>query len=69
MCDRVEATTDALLTLGWSAFFSDQVADRPGLPARISMVHRSRMSAIGPAGPIRLALAHHTNTGDYAVGD
>ncbi|KQP10922.1 GTPase RsgA [Methylobacterium sp. Leaf99] len=65
----VTAPSDALATLGWSPFFADQVGDRPGLPARISMVHRSRMSAIGPDGPIRIALAHHTNTGAYAVGD
>ncbi|MCJ2081476.1 ribosome small subunit-dependent GTPase A [Methylobacterium sp. J-090] len=58
-----------LVAMGWSAFFADQVADRPGVPARISMVHRSRMSAIRPDGPIKLALAHHTNTGAYAVGD
>lgn len=60
---------DALIALGWSPFFADQVVDRPGVPARIGMVHRSRMSAIGTEGPIKLALAHHTNTGDYAVGD
>lgn len=36
---------------------------------RIGMVHRSRMSAIGAEGSIRLALPPRTNTGAYAVGD
>jgi len=59
----------SLAALGWAAYFADQVGDRPGEPVRIGMVHRSRMGAIGPDGPIKLALAPRTNTGAYAVGD
>lgn len=36
---------------------------------RIATVHRSRMTAISQAGPIKLVLPVHTNTGDFAVGD
>lgn len=69
MPEPVNALPDALIALGWSPFFADQIADRPGMPARIGMVHRSRMSAIGPEGSVKLALDHNTNTGAYAVGD
>ncbi len=60
-----------LAALGWSDFFADQCEpDEAGLvPARIATVHRARMSAITPDGPIRLELPVHTNTGDYTVGD
>jgi len=60
-----------LQMLGWSSFFADQLdANDAGLaPMRIATVHRARMSAMSPDGPIKLALPVHANTGDYAVGD
>jgi ribosome biogenesis GTPase len=61
----------SLASLGWDRFFSDQrEPDEAGLaPQRIATVHRARMSTISPAGPVKLVLPVHTNTGDYAVGD
>jgi ribosome biogenesis GTPase len=61
----------SLAGLGWSDFFADQVKpDEAGFePVRIATVHRSRLTAISQTGPVRLAIAMHTNTGDYAVGD
>ena len=57
--------------LGWSDFFADQLLpdDASFQPMRIATVHRSRMSAISPDGPVRLTLPVHANTGDFAVGD
>ncbi|KKC41505.1 GTPase RsgA [Devosia epidermidihirudinis] len=62
---------DRLIDLGWSAFFSDQVAaDEADLvPVRITSVHRARLSGMTAAGPVELTLPPHTVTGDYAVGD
>ncbi len=61
----------SLAALGWSDFFASQCEpDEAGLmPARIATVHRARMSAISPAGPVRLVLPVHARTGDYTVGD
>ncbi len=61
----------SLASLGWSAFFADQIeADDAALvPARIATVHRARMSAITASGPVRLSLPIKLNTADYAVGD
>lgn len=61
----------ALTTLGWSAFFRDQMtADEAGLvPMRVATVHRARMGGQSVTGPVRLALAPQTNTADFAVGD
>ena len=60
-----------LAELGWSAFFADQC--RPDeadlVPQRVATVHRARMGALAEAGPVKLMLPVHTNTGDYAVGD
>jgi len=36
---------------------------------RIATVHRARLTAESPAGPVRLMLPVHANTADYAVGD
>lgn len=57
--------------LGWSGFFAAQLgAEDTGLPPmRIATVHRARLTAISVAGPVRLVLQPHTNTGDFAVGD
>lgn len=67
----MSAATPSLTALGWSDFFARQCGtDDAGLvPARIATVHRARMSAIVPEGPIRLELPVHANTGDYTVGD
>ena len=60
-----------LTDLGWSAFFADQCRpDEAALvPQRVATVHRARMGALAEAGPLKLMLPAHTNTGDYAVGD
>jgi ribosome biogenesis GTPase len=60
-----------LKNLGWSDFFEDQrQPDEAGFePCRIASVHRSRLTAISRAGAIRLTLAVHAHTGDFAVGD
>ncbi|MDB5644698.1 ribosome small subunit-dependent GTPase A [Methylobacterium sp.] len=65
--------TDAptLAGLGWSGFFAEQCRpDEAALePQRIATVHRARMGSLSEAGPVKLVLPVHTNTGDYAVGD
>lgn len=68
--DTISASL-SLAALGWTGFFADQCGpDDAGFrPARIANVHRSRMSAMTPDGPIRLELPIHTNTGDFTVGD
>lgn len=69
MTERVG--TAFLQSLGWSDFFASQIEPHEtGLvPRRIAEVHRARLSAISDGGPVRLALAHKTNTADFAVGD
>ena len=64
-------TGPALIALGWSAFFADQYGaqDAGSVPARVATVHRARMTAHTPSGPIDLILPHRSNTADYAVGD
>lgn len=66
-----DSPTGELAALGWSAFFADQLApDEIDLqPARIASVHRSRLSALSPAGTIEIGLPVRASTGDYAVGD
>jgi ribosome biogenesis GTPase len=63
--------SEPLESLGWSDFFTDQLAaEEAGLErARIDSVHRGRLSARTPAGQIDVALPPHSDTGDYAVGD
>jgi ribosome biogenesis GTPase len=57
--------------LGWSDFFEAQSGPEEAAfaPMRIATVHRARMTALSPDGPVKLVLAVHTNTGHYAVGD
>lgn len=64
-------TGPALTALGWSDFFADQQREEDAglVPARVATVHRARMTAQSPAGPVRLVLPHRANTADYAVGD
>ncbi len=61
----------SLAGLGWSDFFAGQLLPQEAgcLPMRIATIHRSRITAISPTGPIRLALPVRANTGDFAVGD
>ncbi|HSF64320.1 MAG TPA: ribosome small subunit-dependent GTPase A [Paracoccaceae bacterium] len=63
--------SQVLATLGWSVFFAEQIAPHEAHlePMRVATVHRARMSAQSAAGPVRLMLHVHANTGDYAVGD
>ncbi len=63
--------SNSLPNLGWSDFFEDQrqLDDIAFDPCRITCVHRARLTAISPSGPIRLTLPVHANTGDFAVGD
>lgn len=64
-------TAPSLAGLGWSDFFEDQLAEseRGCLRARIASVHRARLTAIAPEGPLRPVLPDKAQTGDYAVGD
>lgn len=66
-----QAHAAALIELGWSSFFGDQVGeDEAGLvPVRIAYIHRTRMSGHSPDGSVDLALPAPSNTSDYAVGD
>lgn len=61
----------SLASLGWAAFFDDQLdpAETGLARMRIATVHRARMTAESLSGPVRLALPVHANTADYAVGD
>lgn len=61
----------SLAALGWSAFFGDQLEpDEAQLaPMRVATVHRARMTAESPSGPVKLSLPHQASTADYAVGD
>jgi len=73
-CDVTQPAPEQLsplTTLGWSAFFAEQLQpDDAGLiPLRIATVHRARMTAISVAGTVKLVLPHQTSTADYAVGD
>jgi ribosome biogenesis GTPase len=65
------AKAASLASLGWLDFFADQLApgDAGFEPMRISSVHRARLGAISQAGPVKLKISAHTNTGDFAVGD
>jgi ribosome biogenesis GTPase len=61
----------ALELLGWSDFFADQVkpTEKDLVPRRVASVHRTRIDAIGVAGPVKLELPASANTADFAVGD
>jgi ribosome biogenesis GTPase len=65
------AGLNSLQNLGWSEFFEDQLQpdDSAFDPCRIASVHRSRLTAMSPAGLIKLILPVHASTGDFAVGD
>jgi ribosome biogenesis GTPase len=61
----------ALIGLGWSSFFGDQVGTEEAslVPVRITHIHLARMSGHSTNGPVELALPGNSATGDYAVGD
>ncbi len=65
--------TDAcdLASLGWTAFFSDQLGaeDTGFVPLRVATVHRARLTASAGADPLRLTLPAQMRTTDFAVGD
>lgn len=68
----IESTRDAaLIALGWSSFFSDQVSEEEAglVPVRIANIHRARMSGYSANGPFELVLPANGSSGDYAVGD
>jgi ribosome biogenesis GTPase / thiamine phosphate phosphatase len=59
-----------LENLGWSGWFSSQIAADEGdlIPLRVAEVHRTRMAALGVDGPVDIAVPHQ-NSADFAVGD
>lgn len=71
MTEIHEDSAPSLLSLGWSAFFEDQLSsEETNLERlRIATVHRSRMTAESTQGPVRLTLPPKLKTTDYAVGD
>ncbi|MCU9850179.1 ribosome small subunit-dependent GTPase A [Defluviimonas sp. WL0024] len=61
-----------LADLGWSANFQRQLdTDEFGAfsPARVTGVHRDRLTALSEAGPLLLTLPPDLSAGDVAVGD
>ncbi|MEO5808134.1 ribosome small subunit-dependent GTPase A [Devosia sp.] len=58
-------------SLGWTAFFSEQVerGDAGLIPGRVSNVHRARLTVVGETGSTDLSLAARVTTADFAVGD
>ncbi|MGR3723799.1 ribosome small subunit-dependent GTPase A [Abyssibius alkaniclasticus] len=61
-------TYSTLADLGWSAHFARQLDDdSTGTPARLCEIHRDRVEALSPAGP--LTLRSPDSMGAYAVGD
>lgn len=61
----------ALENLGWSPFFSDQIAASEAdlVPIRITSVHRDRIDGTDGTTPLDLVLAANERTGSFAVGD
>ncbi|KQT43190.1 GTPase RsgA [Aureimonas sp. Leaf454] len=57
--------------LGWSAFFSEQIAPEEAdlVPARVTSVHRARIRALSAEGPVEPVLPPQTWTSEFAVGD
>lgn len=65
-------TSHSLADLGWSADFLRQL-DTDELeslkPARVTGVHRDRLSVLSESGPLLLTLPPGLSAGDVAVGD
>jgi ribosome biogenesis GTPase len=64
-------THASLAELGWSAPFRNQITAEDALlhPARIAAVHRDRVAALTPQGPVTLILPPGLLTSAVAVGD
>ncbi len=61
-------TSDLLAGLGWSDHFARQTGpEDTGRPARLTAIHRTRLDALGPDGP--LSLVPHLPASEFAVGD
>lgn len=61
-------TEPTLADLGWSPHFQNQLTpEDDGIPARVTNVHRSTLTALGTAGPY--TLTPPDKTGEYGVGD
>ncbi|SHI76981.1 ribosome small subunit-dependent GTPase A [Wenxinia saemankumensis] len=61
-------TDTSLSDLGWSDHFARQVTpDDTGTPARVTGIHRDRLDALGPGGPLSLKTSQHL--AGFAVGD
>ena len=71
MTNSSDQSAVSLTTLGWSAFFDEQLepSDAELVPMRIATVHRDRVTAMSELGPVRVKLSAQTNTTDFAVGD
>ncbi|MES2969159.1 MAG: ribosome small subunit-dependent GTPase A [Pseudomonadota bacterium] len=67
----MQQTGAVLTSMGWGAFYADQIGpDDAGLiPARVATVHRARVTALSDQGRLRLMLPHRVDTSAYAVGD
>jgi ribosome biogenesis GTPase / thiamine phosphate phosphatase len=61
----------SLASIGWSAFFNDQLQPTESALAamRVATVHRAGVTAESLSGPVKLNLPGQANTADYAVGD
>ncbi len=71
MAQSDDLTPNSPTALGWPPFFDAQLAaeETELTRARIATVHRSRVTGLSEAGPIRLDLPLHATTADFAVGD
>ena len=60
-----------LLAFGWSQGFAAQLApaDAGLVPVRVTIVHRSRLTAETGTGQVTLGPSAHAGTTDFAVGD
>ncbi|QCO56603.1 ribosome small subunit-dependent GTPase A [Pseudorhodobacter turbinis] len=60
-----------LKTLGWDAYFADQLTeeDLAHVPARVAQVHRDRLGVLTEGGPCEVALPNGHPSGSFAVGD
>lgn len=72
MKDRPPAGQSRFLeSLGWSAFFDEQLAidEQNFAKARVDAIHRSRLTALTETGQVDIVLSAHDDTAKYAVGD
>lgn len=71
MSDEIENDERALVALGWTPFFAEQVAEEEAhlTPLRIATVHRARMGAEAVNGRGKPSLPLGQKTTEFAVGD